>query len=157
MRKHLAAVLSMGVIATALLAPATAEARLSQEYTYSYEQTWRAAIRMVAVDLRYRITDRDEEIGYLLFNYTDHGRDYHGSIELVRATGRYETPIVRVVIQVPQMPSYVERMMLDRLARKMMSDYGQPPPTRRAPEPAPPPDVEEPPSEEAPDEVPDQS
>ena len=123
------------VLMLAALAPARAEARLSEEYTYTYEQTWRAAIRMVAVDMRFPIQERDPEIGYLLFSYRDHGRDYHGSIELVRATGAHDTPIVRVVVQVPQMPSYVERMILDRLGRKLLDDHGQPRPRRRAPPP----------------------
>ena len=44
---------------------------------------------------------------------------------------------VRVVAQVPQMPTYVERMILDRLARKLVEDYGEPirPPPRERREP----------------------
>ena len=47
---------------------------------------------MVAVPLRYRVTERDPEIGYFLFSYTDHGRDSHGSIELVRAVAATSSP-----------------------------------------------------------------
>lgn len=122
-----------------LLAPAaTASARQTGEYTYTYDQLWRASIRLIAVDFRFPISDRDEEIGYLLFDYRDAGRSYHGSLELVRTTGPHGTPQVRVTIQVPSMPSYVERMLIDRLSRKLSEDYGQPPPTRRAPAPTPP-------------------
>ncbi len=150
-RLHAAALV---LASLALLTPRVAEARLTQEYTYSYDQTWRAAIRMIAVDLRFPIAERDPDIGYLLFTYRDNGRDYQGSLELVRAEGRHGTPIVRVVVQVPQMPTYVERMMLDRLRRKLMGDYGQAPPTRREPPAAPVPD-EEPPGSDDPAPAPD--
>lgn len=124
----------------AVLAPAaSASARQTEEYTYTYDQLWRAAVRLIAVDFRFPITDRDPEIGYLLFSYRDAGRDHHGSLELVRTSGPHGTPQVRVSVQVPSMPSYVERMLVDRLTRKLMEDYGQPPPSRRAPEPPPPP------------------
>lgn len=127
---------------TALLVPAApASARLSHEYTYTYDQLWQAAVRMVAVDFRFPITERDPEIGFLLFEYRDQGRAYHGSVELVRTRGPHDTPQVRVVMQVQGMPTYVERMMLDRLTRKLTDDYGTPPPTRRPP--APPPAVDD--------------
>ena len=113
-----------------------AHARQSTDLTYSYEQAWAASIRLIAVDFRFPITQRDEGIGFLLFEYQDGGRTYHGSLELVRTTGRHDTPAVRVTVQVQNMPSYVERHVLDRLQRKLGEDYGQPPPTR--PRPAPP-------------------
>lgn len=113
-----------------------ARARQSTDLTYSYEQAWAASIRLIAVDFRFPITQRDEGIGFLLFEYQDGGRTYHGSLELVRTTGRNATPAVRVTVQVQNMPSYVERHVLDRLQRKLGEDYGQAPPTR--PRPAPP-------------------
>ncbi len=130
----------------AVLAPAaSASARLSEEYTYSYEQLWRAAVRLIAVDFRYPISDRDEEIGYLLFSYRENNREHHGSLELVRTEGVHGTPQVRVTLQVASMPTYVERMMLDRFTRKLGDDYGQPPPSRRPAAPSPPaPDDDEP-------------
>jgi hypothetical protein len=122
----------------ALLAPASASARLTEEHGYDYDQVWRAAVRLVAVDLRFPITDRDAEIGYVLFEYVDQGRSYQGSIELVRAAGESGERI-RVVVQVPGMPSYVERMILDRFARKLVDEYGPPRVRRPAPRPTPPP------------------
>jgi len=131
----------LGIVAVlvSVLAPATsASARLTEEYTYSYDQLWRAAVRMIAVDFRYPISDRDEEIGYLLFSYEEHGQEHHGSLELVRTEGAHGTPQVRVTLQVASMPTYVERMMLDRFTRKLGADYGQPPPSRRPVAPPPP-------------------
>jgi hypothetical protein len=131
----------------ALLAPASARARLTEEHSYEYDQVWRAAVRLVAVDLRFPITDRDAEIGYVLFEYQDHGRSYQGSIELVRAEGGER---IRVVVQVPGMPSYVERMILDRFSRKLLDEYGPPRVRRPAPAPPPPEDDEEESEEDAP-------
>lgn len=119
------------VFAAATLVPAPASARSSDEYTYTYEQLWRASVRLIAVDLRFPITERDPEIGYLLFDYRDQGREHHGSLELVRTTDSNGAAQVRVVVQVPTMPTYVERMLLDRLGRKLGSDYGQPPAAQR--------------------------
>lgn len=135
MRRHLLA----GLLGIAVLLPATsASARLSEEYTYTYDQMWSAAVRLIAVDFRFPIEQRDEEIGFLLFRYRDNGREFNGSLELVRFEGDHGTPQVRVTMQVPQMPTYVERMLLDRFTRKLTSEYGQPPPSRRPAPPAPP-------------------
>jgi len=91
---------------------------------------------MVAVDLRFPITERDPEIGYVLFEYQDSGRSYAGSLELVR--GSDARAPVRVVAQVGAMPTYIERMILDRLARKLGEDYGPPAPRPPAQQPQPP-------------------
>ena len=139
----------------AILAPAaSASARLSEEYTYTYEQLWQASVRLIAVDFRFPITDRDPEIGYMLFSYREQGRDYQGSLELVRTQGPYGGAQVRVVMQVASMPTYVERMMLDRLERKLSADYGQPPAARRPAPPPTPPATEEPDGDDAEDESP---
>lgn len=122
-------------LAVALLgAPRTAEARKDHEYAYRFEQIWSAAVRMVRVDLRYPITDKDENIGYLLFEYRDHGRGYPGSIELVRVRDSRRDK-VKVIIQIPSMPSYIEQMLLDRLGRKLREEFGEPPPPPERPEP----------------------
>lgn len=118
----------------ALAAPASA--RQTSDFNYSFEQIWRTSIRLVAVDFRFPIQERDQDIGFFLFDYEDSGRTYHGSLELVRTMGPNDTPSVRVTVQVPQMPSYVERHVLDRLTRKLTEEYGQAPPNRR-PEPPP--------------------
>lgn len=125
------------VLLATLLPASLASARLSEEYGYDYDQVWRAAVRLVAVDLRFPITDRDEEIGYVLFQYEDQGRSHHGSIELVRTAAPDGRERVSVAVQVPGMPSYVERMILDRFTRKLLQDYGPPRASRPAP-PAPP-------------------
>lgn len=147
MRRSLPPIALSLVLFGALLAPAPASARLTEEHGYDYDQVWRAAVRLVAVDLRFPITDRDREIGYVLFEYQDQGRSYPGSIELVRAAAEGGGERIRVVVQVPGMPSYVERMILDRFSRKLLEEYGPPRVRRPPPRPAPPAEDDERPEE----------
>lgn len=105
---------------------------------------------MVRVDLRLPITDKDLEAGYLLFDYLDHGKAFPGSIELVRGE-RDRRPVTRAVVQVQGMPVYVEQMLVDRLARKLREEYGEPiEPPKAPPKPAAPKEDEKKPDEETP-------
>jgi len=114
----------------AVSVPSVAQARKTADVAYQYEQVWSAAVRMVRVDLALPINDRDESIGYILFEYREQNRAYPGSVELVRVAveGR---PGVRIVLQIPAMPSYIEQMLIDRLRRKLLDEFGEPPPPPR--------------------------
>jgi hypothetical protein len=126
------------LICALILVPGVAHARKQSELIYGFDQVWNAALRMVRVDLRLPVTDRDAEAGYFLFDYVDHGKRYAGSIELVRAE-RDRRPATKAVVQVQGMPAYVEQMLIDRLGRKLREEYGEPlqpskPPPDKAPE-----------------------
>jgi len=126
----------------------SASARKQSELRYPFERIWSTVLRMVRVDLRMTVTDRDADAGFLLFDYVDHGKRYPGSIELLRGeTGR--APATKVVVQVQGMPTYVEQMLLDKLVAKLRAELGDP---VTPPEPAPPPRKPEPPAEQKPDE-----
>lgn len=123
---------SVLILALALLVPSFSSARRSDVHAYRYEQLWRSVVRLVRVDYGFTVRDRDEEVGYLLFDYEDSGRTHPASFELVRVQedGREQ---VRVAVSIPAMPSYIERMLLDRLQRKLRDEHGQPlPPPRPA-------------------------
>lgn len=122
--RRLLLVLALSTVSVSL-APSIAEARVSGEVGYSYQQTWQAAVRLIRVDLQCPITDRDEEMGFVLFEYTNAGRTYPGSVEVVRTTDARGEERIRVTVQVPAMPSYVERMVYDRLTRKLREDFGE--------------------------------
>lgn len=126
--KRLAAML----VLAALLVPATGRAKKTEDFRHSYAQVWGAAIRLIRVDQGYPIKDRDEGVGYFLFDYRDDGRTYPGSVELVRVEDK--TGTIRVVIQIPAMPSYIERMLLDKLEKKLIDEYGEPAPTPNRPD-----------------------
>ena len=120
----------------ALLSPATSQAKKTADFRHTYEQVWGAAVRMIRVDQGYAIKDRDEAVGYFLFDYRDDGRKYPGSVELVRIEDQGGGPI-RAVIKIPAMPSYIERMLLDKLRKKLNNEFGEPAPPPKKPTDAP--------------------
>jgi hypothetical protein len=122
------AVSGLGVATALVLASPIAEAKTSVESMYGFERTWNAALRLVRVDLGYKIAEKDDGAGYLLFEYTspESGtKATSGSIELIRP--REGGGPVQVIVQLPQMPRYHEMALADSLTRKMRSEYGDPP------------------------------
>lgn len=103
------------------------EVRASAGYSspYTFDQTYSTALRMLRVDLGYKVTEKDAENGYILFEYTSPesgNRVCSGAIELVKSKQR-----VQVTVQIPAMPQYHEQMIADALSRKLTADYGDPP------------------------------
>lgn len=134
-----------------LAPPAPASARITESLPWTFSQVFRTSVRLVRVDLGCDITERDEDAGYLTFDYESSGRLHHGSIEIVpgdAGTG------VRVIVQIPTLPTYVERMVVNRLERKLRDEIGEPP-AHRGPEaprgPAAPPDDDAPAAPDEPD------
>jgi hypothetical protein len=125
------------LMTVALLSPAKSQAKKTEDFRHSFDQVWGAAIRMIRVDQGYPIKDRDPEVGYFLFDYRDDGRYYPGSVELVRIEDQGGGSI-RVVVQIPAMPSYIERMLLEKLQKKLIDEYGEPVAPEKPPEPLPP-------------------
>ena len=134
------------LISALSLAAARAEARTVRDEPYPLDTTWNAAVRLVRVDFGFTIDERDRDLGYFTFQYREGRRLVPGSMEVLRTEidGR---PGTRVILQVPQMPNYVEAMMLAHLTRKLRSEFGEPP---SAPPRAPtPPASERPPEQPA--------
>jgi hypothetical protein len=110
------------------LASSWAEARSSFDSAYGFDRTYNAALRLVRIDLGLKVTEKDDQSGYLVFDYksVDTGNKVSsGSMEFIRPH-EPEGP-VRVVVQLPQMPRYHEQVLVDALVRKMHQDYGEPP------------------------------
>lgn len=117
----------------------TGDVRASASYSspYTFEQTYSTALRMLRVDLGLKVTEKDVENGYILFEYTspESGkRTCAGAIELVKSRQR-----VQVTVQIPAMPQYHEQMIADALAKKLSTDHGEPPKKKDPPPPPPPP------------------
>lgn len=108
-------------------------ARVQEDLPWTLSQVFQSSIRLVRVDLGCAVTERDESAGFLLFEYESSGRVHHGSIEFALTTDRFGVEAVRVVVQIPTLPTYVERMILNRLERKLRDEIGPPPRVRRAP------------------------
>ena len=112
-------------LAVLLLWVGGAQAKREQTYAYPFSRVWTAAVRMLRVDFESPITEKDKDSGYFLFDYPDSGKTIPGSVEVVKVV-QNGVENVRVVISVSAMPTYVEQMMLDRLARKLGEDFGDP-------------------------------
>ena len=109
----------------AVLSSTGAAARFEADSDYSKAQTYNAALRYVRVDLGYEVVEKDPEVGYVLFRYEPPGRKNNptnGSIEVVESKER-----VKIVIQLPQMPTYHETTLRDGLLKKLRTEYGEPP------------------------------
>jgi hypothetical protein len=109
-------------------------ARSEAETSYTREQTFSAALRYLRVDLAYEVTEKDPDAAYLLFNFPApelEQKTGHGSIEIVE---RDRT--VRVLINLPQLPSYREDVLKRGLLDKLRLEYGEPaaPAERRKPQ-----------------------
>ncbi len=138
-----------GILVAAAIAMTTtgADAKATYESPYGYERTWNAALRLVRVDNGWKISEKDQANGYLLFEYRPPSttKTTSGSLELVR--GRDGDSAVSVLVQLPQMPRYHEQVILDALASKMRREYGDAPEHKRPPSDPP----QEPPRDPAPD------
>jgi hypothetical protein len=118
----LSASIALGMLLL-MAAPQRAQARRESTFNYPYSRVWTSAVRLLRVDFGCAITEKDKDDGYFLFDYTDHGKTFPGSVELI--VGKNEdVETVRVVLQVPAMPTYVEGMLLERLSRKLEQEYG---------------------------------
>lgn len=120
-------------LAVSLSSP-LAEARSAFDSGYGFERTYNAALRLIRIDLGLKVTEKDDQSGYIVFDYkaADTGNKISsGSMEFIRSQGN-DGP-VRVVVQLPQMPRYHEQVLVDALVRKMRQDYGEPPDRPRTP------------------------
>lgn len=127
-RRYLfAAALGLSLAGLGLGASSDARAKSGYESAYGFERTWNAGLRLVRVDLGLKVTEKDDAVGYLLFDYRSPesgNKAVPGSMEFIRSK---ETGAVRVVVQIPAMPGYHEQVMVDQLARKLRNEYGDPP------------------------------
>lgn len=124
------------------LVSATADARSEKTFAYPRDLAWPTAVRFLRVDEHLKIVEKDADAGYVLFELSDEGKIWRGSLEAIGAVvdGR---PTVRFVITIEDRPSYLEGGMLTRLERKLRAELGtpappatpkKPPPTEKAPE-----------------------
>jgi hypothetical protein len=115
-----------GGAALALFGPSgwvEGEARAKSGYDslYTYDQTWNTALRLVRVDLGYKVLEKDEKAGYILFEYVDKGTISNASLELLP-----NDRSIKVICQIPKFPSYHEAVVLERLSRKLKEEHGAP-------------------------------
>jgi len=132
----------LALAASSLAWPLEAGARSEAEVTYTREQTFSAALRYLRVDLAYEVTEKDPDAAYLLFSFADpelQRKTGHGSIQVVQRERS-----VRLLVNLPDLPSYREELLKRGLLEKLRTEYGEPPsepppekPPARKPEPEP--------------------
>jgi hypothetical protein len=130
-----ATAIACGVAVLAGVVP-PADARADKTLAYRRDQAWPAAVRFLVVDERARITDKDAEAGYVIFELREDKKTFRGSLELATVDKDGRTA-VRFVLQIEDRPSWAETSMLARLERKLRAELGAPtPPPTPPPAPA---------------------
>lgn len=136
----------LGALSCALGLSQPAGARAEADIGYTREQTFSAALRYLRVDLAYEVTEKDADAAYLLFSFSDpelQKKTGHGSIEVVQR-GRS----VRLLVSLPELPSYREDVLKRGLLDKLHTEYGEPAAPSGEEEPKkPPPKAEDPPAD----------
>ena len=103
-------------------------ARVSERSSYSKTQTYSTALRFLRVDRGYAIVEKDAEASYLIFSYPiSQGSEEtsNGSVEVVELSDG-----VRLVVNLPRLPEYHERVLSDGIFNKLRREYGAPPPRK---------------------------
>jgi len=113
------------VLVFALLREPDASASATYSSGYTFDETYSSAVRLVHVDMGFKILEKDDKMGYVLFEYTSPesgNRVSNGSIEVVETKNG-----TNVAVSVPAMPQYHEQMIIDALVKKLNRDYGAAP------------------------------
>jgi len=125
------------VACAALLIPAVAHAVSARTTSHTFERVWPSAVRFIRVDQGYDIIDKDPETGYVLFEFDDDDRRFRGSLELVRTTDSSGNPELRMVMNLYDRPTWMEDMVMNKLAQKIRDEHGDPPAPKPKPKPKP--------------------
>jgi hypothetical protein len=124
----------VGVLAVLLCALASpAWAKSTRVMAHAYDRVWPASLRFLRVDEHLKITEKDSDAGYVLFELVDGKKTFQGALELVRTKDSKERDVTRVVMTLSDRPAYMEEGFLDRLEQKLRGELGDPP----APKPTP--------------------
>lgn len=130
------------VVAGQLLAPWTARAEEKRTFEYPYDWVYKAAIRLLKIDLERPIEEADKDTGYILFTYEYQGVKSSASLELMDLTSDENGYSVNTRVKMKKLPSWVEQDLLDQLEAKLEDEYGSPPPFKKKQQ-APVPDEDE--------------
>jgi hypothetical protein len=115
------------ILLALLLATGVAEARSEKSLAYPREQAWAAAVRFLRVDAKLKITEKDADAGYVIFELHEEKKTFRGSLEVVDTVkdGRH---LVRFVLTIEDRPEYVEIELLNKLELKLRAELGAPAP-----------------------------
>lgn len=129
------------VLALALLvAPGRAAARTTSSLPYASDSIWAAAVRYLRVDRGFPVREKDQDAGYVLFDFPEAGKTYHAALELVALTDEDGRITTSVAISIAGLPKRYEAGLLEGLTAKIREERGAatPAPARRPTKPSPP-------------------
>ena len=122
------------VLLALLLATGVAEARSEKTLAYPRDQAWPAAVRFIRVDAHLKITEKDADAGYVIFELKEEKKTFRGSLEVIDTVkdGRH---VVRFVMTIEDRPEWLEIELLNKLEQKLRAELGLPAPAPTAPPP----------------------
>jgi hypothetical protein len=122
------------LLITASVAIPTASAKSTKSTTYRYESVWATTVRFLRADRGYRITDKDQESGFILFVYPGEGavKECSASLEIMRIVDEAGYEKIRIQISIAHQPTYIEVHFLDSLEQKLLDEQGPAPAPSRA-------------------------
>jgi hypothetical protein len=111
---------------------APAFARTEKVLAYPRAEAWSTSVRFIRVDAHLKVTEKDAEAGYVLFELHEDGKTFRGSLELadVSEDGRHA---VRFVITLEDRPSWQEIALMGKLVGKLHAELGEPEPAPAPP------------------------
>jgi hypothetical protein len=112
-----------------------ADARSERSVSHPFERIWPTAVRHLRIGEGLTIVERDQEVGYILFDLEEDRRRFRGSLELIRTEDQDGRAAVRMILHIEGRPNYVELGILDRLLARIRDEHGDPPRAPRAPPP----------------------
>jgi hypothetical protein len=124
-----------GIVASLLLSPAICWARTAVTVPYPIKEVWPSSVRFIRVDRNFPIHEKDDESGYILFDFTDGPKLCKGALELIETTDSEGREATKVVFSIPDLPRRFEQTLIDKLAAKLRDDRGPPAPPPRKPAP----------------------
>lgn len=111
-------------------------ARTPLAVSYPLEEVWPTTVRFLRVDRGFPIREKDDEAGYILFEYREGNQSYKGSFEFIQTIDTQRRPATRIVVSIPDLPRHFEHILLEKLSLKIREDRGTPaPPPSKTPPP----------------------
>lgn len=100
-----------------------------RELSYPFKQVWPTAIRYLKVDRKYKLTDKDQDAGYIMFEFP-HGPNGTGagSLELLPSKDASGRDAVKVMISTSNGPAHLPHTLGEGLTAKIKNERGQPAP-----------------------------
>ena len=109
-----------------LVGAGDADAKTSRKVSHAYEKVWPISVRFLRIDEGHKVLEKDMDNGYLLFEVSEEGKRFQGSIEVIRRKDESNRDAVELVLTIKDRPSYMEHGILDRMLLKIRKELGHP-------------------------------